>query len=312
MSEFIKSLLELNWVSMLAQTLSTAVPIVLAALGGIMAERSGVINIALEGIMLFAAYVAFAIGLLADSTLIGLIAGVAFGGLLALFHGVLSIKYKVNQTISGTVMNIFAAGITGYLFRQFPTDKSVSTFTQWNVPVLSQIPVIGEVFFQQQPITYITLLLIVIVHFVLFRTSWGLRTRAIGEHPRAADTVGVNVNRMRYINVIISGLLAGLGGAWLIAEGVGSFTPNMTTGRGFMGLAAMIFGSWTPLGAFLASLLFTIPAAIQVKLQLIGVPIPYQFLGMAPYILTIIALASAVRRVSPPSALGKPYSTGSH
>lgn len=312
MSEFIKSLLELNWVSMLAQTLSTAVPIVLAALGGIMAERSGVINIALEGIMLFAAYVAFAIGLLADSTLIGLIAGVAFGGLLALFHGVLSIKYKVNQTISGTVMNIFAAGITGYLFRQFPTDKSVSTFTQWNVPVLSQIPVIGEVFFQQQPITYITLLLIVIVHFVLFRTSWGLRTRAIGEHPRAADTVGINVNRMRYINVIISGLLAGLGGAWLIAEGVGSFTPNMTTGRGFMGLAAMIFGSWTPLGAFLASLLFTIPAAIQVKLQLIGVPIPYQFLGMAPYILTIIALASAVRRVSPPSALGKPYSTGSH
>ena len=305
--EFLSDLLGLNWVSMLAQTLNTAVPIVLAALGGILAERSGVINSALEGMMLIAAYAAFAIGVVTGSTLLGLCGGIAAGALLAAFHAVISIKYRTDQTISGTVLNIFAVGITAYLYRQFNMTESVETFQQWNIPILSDIPVIGEIFFQQQPLVYFTIILVGVVQLALFRTTWGLRTRAIGEHPRAADTAGIKVNRMRYLNVILSGALAGLGGAWLIVEAVGSFTPGMTTGRGFMGLAAMIFGNWTPIGAFLAALLFTIPGAVQVKLQLINAPIPYQFLGMLPYILTIIVLVGAVRRNKPPAAIGKPY-----
>lgn len=305
--DFLSQLLDLNWISMLSQTLNTAVPIVLAALGGILAERSGVINIALEGMMLIAAYAAFAIGVVTGSTLLGLCAGIAAGALLAAFHAVISIKYRTDQTISGTVLNIFAVGITAYLYRQFNMTESVETFQQWNIPLLSSIPILGEIFFQQQPLVYFTLLLVVIVQLALFRTTWGLRTRAIGEHPRAADTAGIKVNQMRYLNVILSGALAGLGGAWLIAEAVGSFTPGMTTGRGFMGLAAMIFGNWTPIGSFLAALLFTVPGAIQVKLQLINAPIPYQFLGMLPYILTIIVLVGAVRRNKPPAAIGKPY-----
>jgi simple sugar transport system permease protein len=305
--ELIENLLGLNWISMLAQTLNSAVPIILAALGGILAERSGVINIALEGIMLIGAYVAYAVGLYATSTIVGLMAGVFAGAIIGAFHAVLSIKYKTDQVISGTVINIFALGITAYLYRQLGLDKSVDTFSQWNIPLLSDIPFIGEIFFQQQPLVYITLILVVAVQIALFRTRWGLRTRAVGEHPRAADTAGIKVRQMRYLNVILSGVLAGLGGAWLIVEAVGSFTPNMTTGRGFMGLAAMVFGNWTPLGAFWACLLFTIPAAIQVKLQLINVPIPYQFLGMMPYILTIIVLVGAMRRSTPPTALGKHY-----
>jgi simple sugar transport system permease protein len=307
MGEFLQGLSQINWISMLAATLTSATPIVLAALGGILAERSGVTNIALEGIMLTSAYVAYGAGILLGSTLGGLMVAIAAGALIALLHAVLSIKYRTNQVVSGTVINIFALGITGYLYRQFDSNSDLSTFPTIDIPLLSQIPVFGEIFFQQQPIVFLTLILVAVMHLVLFRTKWGLRTRAVGEHPRAAATVGVDVNRMRYINVILSGVLAGIGGAWLIVEAVGRFTPNMTTGRGFIGLAAMIFGNWTPLGALGASLLFTIPEAIQVKLQLLGVPIPYQFLTMLPYALTILVLTGFGRRSTAPAALGNPY-----
>jgi general nucleoside transport system permease protein len=266
-----------------------------------------VTNIALEGIMLTSAYVAFGVGILTGSAVIGLVAAVLAGALIAGLHAMLSIKYKTNQVISGTVINIFAVGITGYLYRQFDTNKDLPTFPVVTIPLLADIPVIGEIFFQHQPLVFLMLALVAAVHVVLFRTRWGLRTRAVGEHPRAADTVGINVNRMRYANVILSGVLAGIGGAWLIVEAVGRFTPNMTTGRGFIGLAAMIFGGWSPIGAFFASLLFTLPEAIQVKLQLLGVPIPYQFLTMLPYLLTIVVLAGFGRRNAAPAALGKAY-----
>ncbi len=269
MNEFFTALWQLNWISMLGATLTTATPIILAALGGILSERSGVTNIALEGIMLTSAYVAYGAGVLFGSTFLGLLVAVLAGALIAFLHGVLSIKYRTNQVISGTVINIFAVGITGYLYRQFDSNSDLTTFSEISIPLLADIPVIGEIFFKHQPIVFLALILVAVVHVTLFNTKWGLRTRAVGEHPRAADTVGINVNRMRYVNVLLSGVLAGIGGAWMVVEAVGRFTPNMTTGRGFIGLAAMIFGNWSPIGALLASLLFTIPEAIQVKLQLL-------------------------------------------
>ncbi len=325
--EFLQQLLGLNWINMLRDTLNSAAPIILAAMAGIISERSGVTNIALEGIMLTAAFVAFATGVIAtpyfpapgplDSNytpaLIGLLCGALAGGLIAFLHAVLSIRYRTDQVISGTVINILAAGITSYLYRQLDTmkvldtNKSVSTLPVINVPGLQDLPVIGEILFQQQPIVYATLIGVFVLQFLIYRTRWGLRTRAIGEYPRAADTAGVNVNRMRYRNVVISGLVAGIGGAWLVVEAVGTFSPNMTVGRGFYGLAAMIFGNWNPVGAFLASLLFTIPASVGVKLQLLDVKIPYQFVGMLPYVLSILVLAIFMKRNRPPAAIGKPY-----
>lgn len=307
MEEFFAALLRLDWTGMLAATVRTSTPIVLAALGGIFCERSGVINIALEGIMLTGAYIGVAVGVATGSTLIGAIAAIVAGALIAGLHGVLSITYKTDQVISGTVINILAIGLTGFLYRQYETTVSVATFPLIEVPLLSSIPVLGPILFQHQPIVYTMMFMVVITHLVLFRTPWGLRTRAVGEHPRAADTVGIRVNSVRYANVLISGCIAGLGGAWLSLESVGHFSPLMTSGRGFIGLAAMIFGNWSPLGALGAALLFAFPEAFQIKLQLLNVPVPSQFLTLLPYALTIVALAGVVRRTTPPAALGKPY-----
>ncbi len=301
--------LALDWVSMLQAALRTATPIVLAALGGILAERSGVINIALEGIMLFAAYAGFVVGILTGSTWIGLLGALVSGALIAALHALLCIRFKTNQVISGVVINIFAAGLTGYFYRQFDINADVTTLSEINIPILESIPVIGPILFQQRVLTYVMLILVIVVQIALFRTAWGLRTRAIGERPRAADTMGIKVNRMRYMNVILSGVLAGLAGAYLTLGSVGRFTPNMTGGRGFIGLAAMIFGNWTPVGALFASLLFTIPDAIAVKLQILSVQIPSQIVTLLPYVLTIVVLAGFGRRSRAPEALGKPYET---
>jgi simple sugar transport system permease protein len=301
--------LALDWVSMLQAALRTATPIVLAALGGILAERSGVINIALEGIMLVAAYAGFIVGVLTGSTWMGLAGALVCGALVAALHALLCIRYKTNQVISGVVINIFAAGLTGYFYRQFDINADVTTLSEINIPFLESIPVIGPILFQQRVLTYVMLILVIVVQVALFRTAWGLRTRAIGERPRAADTMGIKVNRMRYLNVILSGVLAGLAGAYLTLGSVGRFTPNMTGGRGFIGLAAMIFGNWTPAGALFASLLFTIPDAIAVKIQILGVQIPSQIVTLLPYVLTIVVLAGFGRRSRAPEALGKPYET---
>jgi simple sugar transport system permease protein len=307
MPDIIQQLLGLDWVSMLQAALRTATPIVLAALAGIMCERSGVINIALEGIMLVGAYVGFVVGVLSGSTWIGLAGAMVAGMAIAALHALLCIRYRTDQVISGVVINIFALGMTGYFYRQFDINADVTTLGQVGIPLLQNIPVIGPIVFQQRVLTYAMMIAVIVLQIALFKTVWGLRTRAVGEHPRAADTVGIKVNRTRYMNVILSGVLAGMGGAYLVLDSVGRFTPNMTGGRGFIGLAAMIFGGWTPVGAFLASLLFTIPDAIVVKLQIIGVQIPSQIISLLPYVLTIVVLAVLGRRSSAPAALGKPY-----
>jgi simple sugar transport system permease protein len=208
------------------------------------------------------------------------------------------------------VINILAVGITGVFYRTFLETQQVQgpgTLPVWSIPVLSQIPIAGPILFQNAFVTYAMLVLIGIVHFTVFHTTWGLRTRACGEHPRAAETAGINVYFVRYVNVLASGALAGLGGAYFSLQQIGEFLPGMTGGRGFIGLAAMIFGRWTPGGAFLASLLFTASDQIASRATAAGIHIPPQFLGMLPYLLTIVVVAGAVGRSIAPAAVGKPY-----
>jgi len=302
---------QLDPVSLLSITLVTATPLTLAALGGMMCERSGVVNIALEGIMLTGAFVGYAAAFATHNLWLGVLAAIVAGMLIASLHAVLSINFLVDQIVSGTVINILAVGITGVFYRNFIESQNTAgpgTLPQWNIPLLSQIPVLGPIFFQNQFVTYAMLALIVIVHFTLFHTVWGLRSRACGEHPLAAETAGINVYFVRYVNVIASGALAGLGGAYFSLQQIGNFLPGMTGGRGFIGLAAMIFGHWTPVGAFFASLLFAGSDQIGSRLQSVfHVPIPLQFLGMLPYILTIVVVAGAMGRAVAPAAVGRLY-----
>jgi Uncharacterized ABC-type transport system, permease component len=302
---------QLDPVSLLSITLVTATPLTLAALGGMVCERSGVVNIALEGIMLTGAFVGYAAAFATHNLWLGVLGAILAGMLIAALHAVLSISFLVDQIVSGTVINILAVGITGVFYRNFIESQNTAgpgTLPQWNIPLLSQIPVLGPIFFQNQFVTYAMLVLIVIVHFTLFHTVWGLRSRACGEHPLAAETAGINVYFVRYVNVIASGALAGLGGAYFSLQQIGNFLPGMTGGRGFIGLAAMIFGHWTPVGAFLASLLFAGSDQVGSRLQSVfHVPIPLQFLGMIPYILTIVVVAGAMGRAIAPAADGKPY-----
>ena len=297
-------------IGLFALTLVKATPLTLGALSGIFCERSGVINIAIEGMMLTAAFAGFTAAFYSGSHIVGILVALLTGGLLGLFHAYLSIRFELDQIISGTVINLMAIGLTGYLNRVLFASRTVpgvSTLPMIEIPVLSKIPYLGTILFKHQPIVFTTIILVAVVHFVLFHTPWGLRTRAVGEHPRAADTLGVNVNRMRYINVVVGGSIAGLAGAFLTLEAVGTFEKLMSNGRGFIALAAMIFGKWTPLGAFGAALLFGFSEALGVRLQIENIGIPYQFLGMLPYFLTIIVLAGVVGRSTPPAAVGKPY-----
>ncbi len=307
----------LNLPGMLQSTLTAATPLTLGAMAGIFCERSGVFNIAIEGMMLSGAFTAVAFASIFHNLWMGLLAASLVGGLMAALHAVLSIKYKVDQIISGTVINILAAGATRFLNVRLLEPGGLSTpghFEAIAIPVLHRIPIIGPILFENQPTVFIMLLLLAAVNFAIFFTPWGLRMRACGEHPRAADTVGIHVNRMRYISVIIGGLIAGIGGAYFSLGEVGSFEDNMTRGQGFVALAAMIFGKWNPVGGFLAALLFGFADALQVKMQIlepplpfINVPIPPEFLQMTPYILTIIVLAGVIGRAIPPAAGGKPY-----
>jgi len=291
-------------------TIVAATPLTLAALGGVMSERSGVVNIALEGIMLTAAFVGYAAALFSHSLGVGILAAIVSGMLIAALHAVLSIEFFVDQIVSGTVINILAVGITGVFYRTFIQETNVrgpGTLPVWKIPLLGDIPVLGSIFFQHQAVTYAMLVLVVAVHLVLFNSVWGLRTRACGEHPQAADTAGISVKRVRYVNVISSGALGGLGGAYFTIQQIGNFLPNITGGRGFIALAAMIFGKWTPIGAFFASLLFACADALGARLQYLGVRLPYQFLGMLPYVLTIVVVAGAMGRAVAPAAVGRPY-----
>ncbi len=297
-------------VSMLATTLQVATPLTLGALSGVFCERAGVVNIAIEGMMLTAAFFGFIFSLYTHSIIIGIIVAVLIGGLLGLFHAVLSVTFHTDQIISGTVINIMAVGITGYLNRQLFFEGNVphapGVTPTIHIPLIADIPVIGKIF-ELQPIAISAIVLVFVTDFVLFHTTWGLRTRSVGEHPRAADTVGISVYFMRYMNVIIGGMIAGLGGAYFTLESVPSFEPMMTNGRGFIALAAMIFGNWTPLGSWAAALLFGAAQALQINAQYFGLPIPSQFVGMLPYLLTMVALTGIVGHTIPPASDGIPY-----
>jgi simple sugar transport system permease protein len=301
-----------NLVGMLNGTVGRAIPIALAALCGVISERAAVINIAIEGIMLMAAMTAVVAATLAHSLLVGLLVAIFTGALVAALHAVLVIRFKVDQIVSGVAINIFGTGMTSFISSRYLESNidllnNSGTMKVWPVPGLSQIPVVGPIFFEHTPIVYVTFLLVILMHVVLFYTPWGLRTRAVGEHPKAADTLGINVYMTRYVNVIIGGMIAGIGGAYFTIGSVGRFDQNMTSGKGFIGLAAMIFGKWSPIGAFLSSLLFGFADSLQVKMQILRVPIPSEFLAMAPYIITMIVLTGIVGRAIPPAADGAVY-----
>ncbi len=301
----------MSLVGVFQTTLYRAVPITFAALSGVLCERSGVVNIAIEGMLLSGAFVAAVVASVTGSTWAGLIGAVITGGLLAAVLAVLAIRYRVNQIIAGTVINIFAAGITAFLStRVLSQHKELNIpprFEPIVIPVLSDIPIIGPIFFSGSFFVYALFVLVGLIHFVLFYTRFGLRVRAVGEHPRAADTVGINVQFTRYRNVILGGMVAGLGGAYFTIGSTGTFERDMTAGRGFIGLAAMIFGGWTPIGAFLASLVFGFADALQSRLSILGSAVPSEFLGMIPYITTIAVVAGLVGRVRMPAADGTPY-----
>jgi simple sugar transport system permease protein len=288
---------------MLKNSLLRAVPLTLGALSGILAERAGVVNVAIEGMMLSAAMTGVIAASAAGNLWFGLVAAILTGGLLGLVHGVLSIKYKIDQVISGVVINIFSVGITSFLSAKFLQGtfsnlNNSGTFPTVPIPLLSKIPVIGGIFFETNFFTYAMFFFIIVVHVALYYTRWGLRTRAVGEHPKAADTLGINVFRTRYVAVILSGMMAGLAGAYFTLGSVGRFDEVMTAGRGFISMAAVIFGNWNPFGAFGASLIFGFADALQGRLAILRVPIPSQFLLMAPYIATMIALAGLVGRAA--------------
>jgi ABC-type uncharacterized transport system permease subunit len=301
-----------NLVGMLSSSLVRATPIALAALCGVISERAAVVNIAIEGIMLITAQTAVMAGTLSHNLYVGLIVALLTGALVAAIHAVLVIKYKVDQIVSGVAINIFGAGITSFISSRFLERNgdllnNSGTFPVIPIPLLSKIPILGPIFFENNLIVYLTILLVIVLHILLFYTPWGLRTRAVGEHPKAADTLGINVFMMRYVNVIIGGMIAGLGGAYFTLGSVGRFDEIMTAGKGFIGLAAMIFGKWNPFGAFTSSLIFGFADSLQVKMQILKVPIPSQILGMAPYLVTMIVLAGLVGRAIPPAADGTPY-----
>ncbi|GJQ35835.1 MAG: ABC transporter permease [Anaerolineaceae bacterium] len=301
-----------NLTGMLQSSLVRATPIALAALCGVISERSAVINIGIEGIMLMSALVAVVTATVSGNLYVGLVSAILMGGLVSAFHAFLVIRFKVDQIISGVAINIFGAGATSFISSRFmahatDTLNNSGTFPIIAIPGLSKIPVLGPVLFENNLIVYLTIILVIIMHIMLFYTPWGLRTRAVGEHPKAADTLGVNVYLTRYVNVTLGGMIAGLGGAYFTIGSVGRFDEILTAGKGFIGLAAMIFGNWNPIGAYTSSLIFGFADSLQVKLQILRVPIPSEFLLMAPYIVTMIILTGVVGRAIPPAADGQPY-----
>ena len=302
----------LNLTGMLVSSLVRATPIALAAVSGIYSERSGVVNIGIEGMMLVGAFVAVVVASVSGSLLVGVLGGIVSGAVLALLHAVLSIRYRVDQVISGTVIIILALGVTSYLQRSvlnvFPElNQPGPAISAASIPGLWRIPVLGPVLFNHSPIIYAMAVLLIVTHVIMYYTRWGLRIRSVGEHPQAADTLGINVFRVRYISVLISGAVAGLAGAYMSIGSAGRFNEGMTAGKGFLGLAAMIFGNWNPAGAFLGSLIFGFFDSWQEKLSILQVGIPVDLLGMAPYLATMVVLAGVVGRARTPAADGVPY-----
>jgi simple sugar transport system permease protein len=270
-----------------------------------------VVNIAIEGMMLGGAMVGTIVGSLTHSLWLGLLGSVLTGMLLAWVHAVLSIKYKINQIVSGTVINIFATGITSYIPAKFLQEyqelNNPGIFPPWEVPLLSKIPFVGPILFAHNMFVYAMFIFLIVIHVALFYTRWGLRLRSVGEHPKAADTLGINVFRTRYMAVLLGGMMAGFAGGYFTLGSVGRFDEVMTAGRGFISLAAMIFGNWMPFGSFGAGLLFGFADSLASKMAILGVQIPSQFMLMSPYIATMVVLAGVVGRGQMPAADGTPY-----
>lgn len=307
-------------------TLAFSTPLILAAIGGTISERSGVVNVAMEGMMLiacfFSAYTAdktasmlhFSPGVAAMA---GVVGAIVSGSLLAWLHAWASIRFQANQVVSGMAINLLALGLTSYLYYTLygsqGTPSNLAGIPNVNIPVLGGISFLslGSILFQQNPITYLAFLTVIVAYYFLFRTTLGLRIRSVGEHPRAADTAGINVQRLRYLAVTLSGALSGLAGAYLALNGPhGLFTDNMTGGRGFIALAAMIVGKWTPFGAMGACLLFGFGQALAISLSgltLGSYEVSQYLLNMLPYVVTIIVVAGLIGRSTPPAADGIPY-----
>ncbi len=302
----------MDLVGMMNNSLVRATPIALAALCGVVSERAAVVNIGIEGIMLVSAMTSVLAATVLHSLYAGLLAGILAGMLVAGLHAVLVIRFKVDQIISGVAINIVGTGVSSFIsnrYMQRNTDllNNSGIFPNVQIPLLSKIPILGPVLFNNNIIVYIMLLLVALIFVYLFYTPWGLRTRAVGEHPKAADTLGINVYLTRYLNVILGGLIAGLGGCYFTIGSVGRFDKLMTAGKGFIGLAAMIFGNWNPIGALGSSLIFGFADSLQVKMQILKIPVPTEFLQMAPYIVTIVVLAGFVGHVHMPAADGTAY-----
>ena len=295
--------------TVLAATIRNATPLVFAALGGLFSERSGVVNIGLEGMMLISAFAGVVGAFVGGSAWVGLVFAVGAGLLFGLVHAVMCVTFEADQIISGTAINLLALGGTGFLmviiFNQGGTSPDVEKFAPVAIPLLSGIPVIGPAIFDQSVLVYLMYLLVPVVYFVLFRTPFGLRLRATGEVPEAVDTAGVSVARMRYFGVALSGMLAALGGVYLSMGILSSFSENMTGGRGFIALAALIFGRWHPIGAAAAALLFGLAQALTIRVP--PEAVPNEFIQMIPYVLTIVVLAGFGGRAIAPAAIGKPY-----
>jgi len=292
-----------------------SVPLIFGSMSGLLCEKSGVINIAIEGQLLFAAFVSAVVASFFQNTLLGLISAPIAGALVSLILAYFSIRFKVDQVILGFVINVLVLGLTNFFY----TTLLIPYEDKWNmggsfspiqIPLLSKLPIIGPTLFNQTIIVYLMYAFVIFIQIALFRTKWGLRTRAIGELPIAADSVGIDVNRLRFKNVIIAGLVAGTGGAYFTVGAVGPFSQNMTAGAGFIALACLIFGKWTPRGAITAALFFGFANNLQGNLSIIGVPIPSEFMLMVPYVATIIAVSGVVGRVRAPAADGIPYSRG--
>jgi len=301
-----------NVVTLLQNTLAGSIPLILGALAGCMGERAGVINIAIEGQLLLGAFMAAIVASTVGVLWLGLIGGSLAGGLVGAVLAAFAIRFLVDQIVLGVVLNLLISGLTGYLYDRLlqpnaDTYNSAHTFGPVKIPGLGDIPIIGPIFFSSTIFLYITYAAIIAVQVGLFSTRWGLRVRAVGEHPTAADTVGIRVLGIRYRNLILGGMLAGIGGAYLTIGSVGTFSKDMSSGLGYIALAAMIFGRWSPLGATAAALLFGFTTALGSFLGSITVPISPFLLAMAPYVATIIAVAGLVGRVRAPAADGKPY-----
>ncbi|HZD56613.1 MAG TPA: ABC transporter permease [Anaerolineales bacterium] len=301
----------LNLTLLLAAALRSATPILYAALGGIFSERSGVLNIGLEGMMLISAFTAVVGSYFTGNPWIGVLAGVASGLLTGFIHAFMCINLRADQAIVGTGINIIGVGLPNFLLLKIWGQQGITPIVEripeWRIPILADLPVIGPILGQQSPLVYLALILVPASWFLLFRTPFGLRLRSVGEQPHAAETVGISVYAMRYSGVLLSGVLAALGGAFLSVSYLAQFVTVMTAGRGFIGLAAMIFGRWNPVGALFACLLFGFADALQAAAQAASVPIAPQFLLALPYVLTIVALVGAMGRATPPAYVAKPY-----